>query len=60
MSDDLKPTLGARTLGVKRTTEGRVQQQFSHGRKNTVVVEHKKRRILSRPGEPAPVETAAP
>ncbi len=58
MSDE-KKTLGTRTLGVKRTTEGQVQQQFSHGRKNTVVVERKKRRILTKPGEtpkPAPVE----
>jgi translation initiation factor IF-2 len=28
-----------------------VQQQFSHGRKNTVVVEVKRRRILGKPGE---------
>ncbi|QLC22250.1 translation initiation factor IF-2 [Parasphingopyxis sp. CP4] len=62
MSDDNKKTLGTRTLGVKRTVEGKVQQQFSHGRKNTVVVERKKRRVLTKPGEtpaPAPVEEAA-
>lgn len=61
MSDDNKKTLGTRTLGVKRTVEGKVQQQFSHGRKNTVVVERKKRRVLTKPGEtpaPAPVEEA--
>lgn len=61
MSDDSKKTLGTRTLGVKRTVEGKVQQQFSHGRKNTVVVERKKRRVLTKPGEtpaPAPVEEA--
>ncbi|NNC73209.1 MAG: translation initiation factor IF-2 [Sphingomonadaceae bacterium] len=60
MSDE-KKTLGTKTLGVKRTTEGQVQQQFSHGRKNTVVVERKKRRVLTKPGEtpqPAPVEEA--
>jgi translation initiation factor IF-2 len=59
MSDDNKKTLGTRTLGVKRTVEGKVQQQFSHGRKNTVVVERKKRRVLTKPGEtppPVPVE----
>ncbi len=61
MSDDSKKTLGTRTLGVKRTVEGKVQQQFSHGRKNTVVVERKKRRVLTKPGETpaaAPVEEA--
>jgi translation initiation factor IF-2 len=31
-----------------------VQQQFSHGRRNTVVVEVKRRRVLGRPGDPAP------
>ncbi|MFN2260269.1 MAG: translation initiation factor IF-2 [Parasphingopyxis sp.] len=59
MSDDTKKTLGTKTLGVKRTVEGKVQQQFSHGRKNTVVVERKKRRVLTKPGEtpgPAPAE----
>jgi translation initiation factor IF-2 len=57
MSDDTKKTLGTRTLGVKRTVEGKVQQQFSHGRKNTVVVERKKRRVLTKPGEtPAPAQ----
>ena len=33
---------------------GQVQQQFSHGRRNTVVVEVKRRRVLGRPGEAAP------
>ena len=60
-----KPKLGTRPpLGVKRTVEtGKVKQSFSHGRSNTVVVEVKKRRILGKPGEPAPepkVEAAAP
>jgi translation initiation factor IF-2 len=57
-----KSTLTRKPLGLKRTVEsGQVQQQFSHGRKNTVVVEVKRRRILGKPGE-APVETveAAP
>ena len=51
-----KPKLGTRPpLGLKRTVEtGKVKQSFSHGRSNTVVVEVKKRRILGRPGEPAP------
>jgi len=62
-----KPKLGTRpALGVKRTVEtGQVKQSFSHGRSNTVVVEVKKRRILSPGGAPAaeapaPVVEAAP
>jgi len=57
-----KPKLGTRPpLGLKRTVEtGKVKQSFSHGRSNTVVVEVKKRRILGRPGEAAPVETPPP
>src|SRR6185503_8392022 len=57
-----KPKLGTRPpLGLKRTVEtGKVKQSFSHGRSNTVVVEVKKRRILGKPGEPAPVETPKP
>jgi translation initiation factor IF-2 len=57
-----KSTLTRKPLGLKRTVEaGQVQQQFSHGRKNTVVVEVKRRRMLGKPGE-APVEVveAAP
>jgi len=69
MSDNRedKPTLGRKPLGLKRTVEaGQVQQSFSHGRKNTVVVEVKRRRLIGKPGEaetarPAPaVETVAP
>ncbi|HEU4877562.1 MAG TPA: translation initiation factor IF-2 [Sphingomicrobium sp.] len=72
-----KPKLGTRPpLGLKRTVEtGKVKQSFSHGRSNTVVVEVKKRRILTKPGEapaaeapeakaaveaPAPAPAAAP
>jgi translation initiation factor IF-2 len=56
MSDEQdKPTLTRKPLGLKRTVEaGQVQQQFSHGRRNTVVVEVKRRRVLGRPGEAAP------
>ncbi|MBO9582032.1 MAG: translation initiation factor IF-2 [Sphingobium sp.] len=47
-----KPVLGRKPLGLKRTVEaGQVQQSFSHGRKNTVVVEVKRRRIIGKPGE---------
>ncbi len=55
MSDEQdKPTLTRKPLGLKRTVEaGQVQQQFSHGRRNTVVVEVKRRRVLGRPGEAA-------
>jgi len=56
MSDNKedKPVLGRKPLGIKRTVEsGQVQQQFSHGRKNTVVVEVKRRRVLGKPGEQA-------
>ena len=59
-SKEDKPVLGRKPLGIKRTVEsGQVQQQFSHGRKNTVVVEVKRRRILGKPGE-AGAPTAAP
>ncbi|NIJ37999.1 translation initiation factor IF-2 [Sphingopyxis panaciterrae] len=58
MSDEQdKPTLTRKPLGLKRTVEaGQVQQQFSHGRRNTVVVEVKRRRVLGRPGEAAPAQ----
>jgi translation initiation factor IF-2 len=67
-SKEDKPVLGRKPLGIKRTVEsGQVQQQFSHGRKNTVVVEVKRRRILGKPGEGGtlapqadPVPDAAP
>ncbi|MET0370464.1 MAG: translation initiation factor IF-2 [Sphingobium sp.] len=63
-SKEDKPVLGRKPLGIKRTVEsGQVQQQFSHGRKNTVVVEVKRRRILGKPGEaaaPAPVVAPQP
>ncbi|KPF91480.1 translation initiation factor IF-2 [Novosphingobium sp. AAP83] len=60
MSDsDKKPTLGRRPLGLKTAVEaGEVKQTFSHGRTNKVVVEVKRRKLVGRPGEAAPV--AAP
>src|ERR1700759_1650109 len=55
-----KPKLGMRApLGLTRTVEtGKVKQSFSHGRSNTVVVETKRRRVLTRPGEAPQVEAA--
>ena len=59
-SNEDKPVLGRKPLGIKRTVEsGQVQQSFSHGRKNTVVVEVKRRRIIGKPGE-APVAAPEP
>ena len=40
---------GRRPLTLKRADTGTVKQSFSHGRKNTVVVEVKRRRILGKP-----------
>ena len=62
MSDEQdKPTLTRKPLGLKRTVEaGQVQQQFSHGRRNTVVVEVKRRRMIGRPGEAAPEAAPEP
>ena len=60
MSDDIKPTLGRKPLGLKRSVEaGQVQQTFSHGRTNKVVVEVKRRKLIGKPGE-APVAAPAP
>ena len=60
MSDDKKPTLGRRPLGLKTSVEaGEVKQTFSHGRTNKVVVEVKRRKLMPRgPGE-TPVSTPA-
>ena len=64
MSDDKKPTLGRRPLGLKTSVEaGEVKQTFSHGRTNKVVVEVKRRKLMPRgPGEAAvsPAPEAAP
>ena len=61
-SKEDKPVLGRKPLGIKRTVEsGQVQQSFSHGRKNTVVVEVKRRRVIGKPGEaPAPAPQPEP
>jgi translation initiation factor IF-2 len=60
MSDEKKLTLtGRTTLGVGKGVEtGQVRQNFSHGRSKAVVVERKKKRILTKGGTPA--NTAQP
>lgn len=59
MSDDKKPTLGRRPLGLKTSVEaGEVKQTFSHGRTNKVVVEVKRRKLMGRPGEAAAAPVA--
>ena len=68
MSEDNKPTLGRKPLGLKLSVQaGQVQQTFSHGRTNKVVVEVKRRKLLGKPGEavaaapePAPVAPPPP
>lgn len=63
MSDEKKLTLSPRkTLGVRTTVEtGKVQQAFSHGRKKSVLVERKRKRVLKKGDEPeTPVEEAKP
>ena len=60
MSEDNKPTLGRKPLGLKLSVQaGQVQQTFSHGRTNKVVVEVKRRKLIGKPGE-APVAAPAP
>ena len=60
MSDDNKPTLGRKPLGLKLSVQaGQVQQTFSHGRTNKVVVEVKRRKLIGKPGE-APVAAPPP
>ena len=56
---DNKPTLGRKPLGLKRSVEaGEVKQTFSHGRTNKVVVEVKRRKLIGKPGEAAPIAAA--
>ena len=58
-----KPTLGRKPLGLKKSVEaGQVQQTFSHGRTNKVVVEVKRRKLIGKPGagEVATPEVAPP
>ncbi|MEM7427278.1 MAG: translation initiation factor IF-2 [Pseudomonadota bacterium] len=53
MSDtnDTEERSGGKTLSMRRGVEqGRVKQNFSHGRSKTVVVETKRRRTIAAPG----------
>ncbi len=62
MSDENenKPTLGRKPLGLKpRLESGQVQQTFSHGRTNKVVVEVKRKKLVGKPGY-APEPEAPP
>ncbi|PQA88832.1 translation initiation factor IF-2 [Hyphococcus luteus] len=66
MSDDVETETSKprRPLTLRRTETGAVKQSFSHGRSKTVVVETKKRRVLSPKKEAAeakqPEEKEAP
>ena len=62
MSDsENKPTLGRKPLGLKKSVEaGQVQQTFSHGRTNKVVVEVKRRKLIGKPGAPEVVAAPEP
>ncbi|MHA7871615.1 MAG: IF-2-associated domain-containing protein, partial [Hyphococcus sp.] len=67
MSDDVETetkTKTRRPLTLRRTETGAVKQSFSHGRSKTVVVETKKRRVLTpkkdADAKAAPEKKAAP
>ncbi|MEM8936781.1 MAG: translation initiation factor IF-2 [Pseudomonadota bacterium] len=59
MSDEVKTETksGRRPLSLRRSETGAVKQSFSHGRSKTVVVETKRRRVLS-PKKDAPAKDA--
>ncbi|WP_375204612.1 translation initiation factor IF-2 [Hyphococcus sp.] len=62
MSDDVETETSKprRPLTLRRTEKGAVKQSFSHGRSKTVVVETKKRRVLSpKKGDEAPAKADA-
>ncbi len=59
MSDSNDTPRERKPLGIKRSVDaGEVKQTFSHGRTNKVVVEVKRRRLVGKPGEPAPAPVA--
>jgi len=60
MSDDKKLKLSGKTLGVgKGVDSGQVRQNFSQGRGKSVVVEHKKKRVITKGGAAPKVENKA-
>ena len=58
-TEDRSAGAGGKTLSMRRGVEqGRVKQNFSHGRSKTVVVETKRRRTITAPGAaPSPIES---
>ncbi|MEY4720825.1 MAG: translation initiation factor [Pseudomonadota bacterium] len=62
MTDDNEtPQRTRKPLGLKRNVDaGEVKQTFSHGRTNKVVVEVKRRKLIGKPGEAAPVAAPEP
>jgi len=62
MSDETEDKPKRKPLGLKRAVEsGEVNQTFSHGRTNKVVVEVKRRKLVGKPGAaPAAPETPPP
>lgn len=58
-TEDRSAGTGGKTLSMRRGVEqGRVKQNFSHGRSKTVVVETKQRRTITAPGAaPSPIES---
>ncbi len=50
---------GGRTLGLRPSGQGRVRQNFSHGRSKTVVVETKRKRVIG-PAGAKPAGAAEP
>jgi translation initiation factor IF-2 len=61
MSDNEDTPRTRKPLGLKRSLDaGEVKQTFSHGRTNKVVVEVKQRRVLRKPGDPAPAPAPEP
>jgi len=59
--DKKAPMSGGKTLRLKRSVEpGVVRQSFSHGRTKPVVVEKKRKRTISGPGQQAAGQGAAP
>ena len=60
-NDTESPNTGGKTLSLRRKVgQGSVKQSFSHGRSKTVVVETKRKRILTPGGKPEAEAPARP